>query len=165
MKPGELEQLREVFYAAIQKSPEQRRQFLAEACSGDENLRAEVTRLLAEHDHASGFLESPFSSVSSIPYVAQSERTLEPNQMIAGRYRIVSLLGEGGMGVVYKAEDTRLPRCVALKSLGRAVAEDAVALERLRREARAASTLNHPKAAEYPVRNSLGIVQKGPIKL
>jgi serine/threonine protein kinase len=136
-------QIKEILYAAVGESPERRREFLGQACGEDAELRAEVERLLTEHDAVDGFLESPFSADAALRSFSGTHR-LNPNQLIADRFRIVSFLAEGGMGVVYKAEDTRLSRFVVLKFLSDRCSSDPHAVARLRREARAASALNHP---------------------
>ena len=132
-----------IFHAASELEPDRRPAFLDDACAGDLELRAEVESLLDATTERSGLVEGSLENAARDFLKDRPPALLTPGERF-GAYEIIRLLGAGGMGSVYLAQDTRLPRKVALKTLNPALIHDETSRRRFEGEARAASTLNHP---------------------
>jgi serine/threonine protein kinase/Tol biopolymer transport system component len=137
--------IEEIFHAASERTPESRSAFLDTACAGDPELRRQVDLLLSKDGQADSFLEAPALDGFGEQTTATLASPLVGRDL--GPYRIVSPLGAGGMGEVYRAHDGKLGRDVAIKTLPAEFARDPARLARFRREARALAALNHPNIA------------------
>jgi hypothetical protein len=142
MTPERWQEVEAVLQAALDRLPQDRASFLDEACAGDDELRDEATSLIGAYDEAGDFIEQP--AIAQHAGVLLGDATQDNIGRDVGPYSIVELLGAGGMGEVYLAQDARLNRSVALKILPAYFASDDARLSRFQREARAASALNHP---------------------
>jgi len=145
--PERLQQIQELYHSAREREPDRRTAFLAGACEGDEDLRREVESLLGADKPGSCFLEVPVMRQAAGILASQqsgSRHRFAPGLEL-GPYVIEARLGAGGMGEVYRAKDKRLHRTVALKVLPQRLADTPGLRQRLEREAKVISSLNHPQ--------------------
>src|SRR5690348_9826270 len=137
MEPERFKRIEEVYHLASKLPQAERASFLFRECGEDAELRREAESLLA-YNAESSFLESPVLALGT-----PKPFSLSPGARL-GPYTVVEPLGRGGMGEVFRAEDERLGRPVAVKLLPQLSRTDPEALRRFQREARTASALNHP---------------------
>ena len=136
MTPERWQEVKEIFAEALEQKPSERATYLQKACA-DTSLRREVEIMIAAHEQAgSTFMEHPALGLGSNELLKSGTKL--------GPYEILAPLGAGGMGEVYRAQDARLGRSVAIKILPTGFSADNDRLRRFEREARLASALNHP---------------------
>jgi tetratricopeptide (TPR) repeat protein/predicted Ser/Thr protein kinase len=133
-----------IFTAALERGD--RAAYLDEACGDDDALRKEVESLLAHHDASTGFLASPAIEAERGEPAAPHPAPLAPGDRIGG-FRVIEVIGEGGMGVVYRAEQEQPRRTVALKVIRPGAASPRM-LDRFRHEAELLARLQHPGIAQ-----------------
>jgi serine/threonine protein kinase len=139
MKAERWQQIEELFHAALKSEPDQRAAFLAQACSGDDSLYREVKSLLVTCEQADSFFDKSASALAAEMFGGRVGETIGP-------YQVLSVLGGGGMGEVYLAQDARLGRRIALKLLPAQFTNDKDRLRRFQQEARrfCAQSPEHP---------------------
>jgi serine/threonine protein kinase/tetratricopeptide (TPR) repeat protein len=128
------ERIKEVFESALEIQPGERQLFLERTCGSDSTLRSAVSRLLVEYERAGDFLMEPVTGV---------RQALSPGEFLCDRYRVLELLGSGGMGEVYRVHDSLLNESAALKTLQPELANDEGFLRRFQKEIQLARKVTH----------------------
>jgi eukaryotic-like serine/threonine-protein kinase len=146
MDPERWQRLKRVYDAALEQEPARREAYLAQACADDQSLLRELRSLLAQKTDTQVPLDSPAMQLAARALAGDTDASPRPD--LCGtrilHYRIEKRIGEGGMGVVYRALDERLNRTVAVKVLPPHYSNNPDMRQRFDREARAISALNHP---------------------
>src|SRR6266542_3393143 len=142
MSKPELQTIEEIFHAALDCEPNQLKAFLNERCAGNDVLRHDVEALLALHQEAGSFLETPVADLPAS--IFQHRQTDLLIGQTIGHYKISTRIGAGGMGEVYLATDSHAGRKAVLKLLPARFTGDAGRLKRFQQEARTVAGLNHP---------------------
>lgn len=141
MGDKDLNRLEELFHGAIDLAGPERSAYLARVCAGDQALRCEIESLLAAYDAGNGFLDENAVTLAMQVMSGKFGESMVGREV--GSYKILSSLGQGGMGDVYLAEEQRLNRKVALKFLSSEFITDNWAKRQLIREAQAVAMLDH----------------------
>ena len=139
MTPERRRRIESLFESAVKLPPATRGVFLEQACASDVALRMEVELLLRLDGEAQDFLESPATELRQ-----ETDSADDLTGSRVGVYKVTARIGEGGMGIVYRAHDTQLDRTVAIKVLPAGLVSDPDRRRRFVQEAKAASALNHP---------------------
>jgi serine/threonine-protein kinase len=142
MELNDWQHIEDLFHAALQLEAEARASYLARSCGGNEALRQEVESLINTFERERSFMEQPALSFGLKVLSDELSKSLTGESI--GQYKIFQLLGKGGMGEVYLAEDCKLERNVALKFFSNKFADDETAKDQLTNEARAVAKLEHP---------------------
>lgn len=145
MDAERLQQIQELFHAALERPAEERDGFLNAACAADPDLRAAVKRYLRADADDFSLLDAPVAHVKDLDM--PGEPSSLPHEYTIRGYHVERLLGQGGMGMVYLAYDRKLDRPVALKLLPLHLSTDEEAKARFIHEARATAALDHPHIA------------------
>jgi tetratricopeptide (TPR) repeat protein len=147
VEPERWRKIEQLYHSALEREVSGRAAFIEQACGGDESLRGEVESLLAQSEGTEGFMEAPAVEVAARDLATSFDPRERSHPAVIGRYRIIRLVGEGGMGTVYEAEQEEPRRTVALKviKLGLATPDR---LRRFRQESHALARLQHPGIAQ-----------------
>lgn len=142
MQTKDWQQIEDLFHSAMAMEASERSLYLHQACTGDDSLQMEVESLIKAFESSNGLMEQPaFELGMKVMRRSQADSMVGT---VVGAYKILELLGRGGMGEVYLAEDTRLGRKVALKFLSPEFVGDNWAKRQLNKEAQAVAMLDHP---------------------
>ncbi len=142
MNHDRFKKVEEIYHEVLKIAPEKRDSFLEESCGGDVELRREVESLISYDNSFDSLLDAPPESLVAEMFSESKQSSIIGTQI--NQYKIISLLGRGGMGAVYLAFDTKLERKVAVKMLSDEFVENDGRLRRFFQEAKSASALNHP---------------------